>query len=120
MTEAIEGGGSCFKYMFVAFGASIEGYGFMRKVIVVDGTHLKGKYAGCLLTASAQDGNYQIFPLAFAIVDSENDMSWEWFFKQLSAFVEGEQGLVFVSDRHMSIYKAIGKVNKHLACFRIY
>lgn len=53
----------------------------MRKVVIVDGTHLKGKYAGCLLTASAQDGNYQIFPLAFAIVDSENDMSWDWFFQ---------------------------------------
>lgn len=59
--------------MFVAFGASINGYQFMRKVVVADGTHLKGKYAGCLLAASAQDGNYQIFPLAFAIVDSENN-----------------------------------------------
>lgn len=110
LTEPVEGGASRFKYMFVAFGASVQGYAFMRKVVVVDGTHLKGKYAGCLLTASAQDGNYQIFPLAFAIVDSENDMSWEWFFKQLSVFVAGSEGLVFVSDRHTSIFKAVSKV----------
>lgn len=96
--------------MFVAFGASIEGYSFMRKVIVVDRTHLKDKYAGCLLTASAQDGNYQILPLAFAIVDSENDSSWEWFFQQLSVFVGRDEEVVFVSDRHTSISKGISKV----------
>lgn len=110
LTETVEGGGTRFKYMFVAFGASIAGYASMRKVIVVDGMHLKGKYAGCLPTASAQDGNYQIFPLAFAMVDSENDMSWEWFFQELSAFVDGSEGLVFVSDRYASIYKAISQV----------
>lgn len=110
-TEQTEQGGQRFKYMFLALGASIEGYAAMRKVVVVDGTHLKGKYAGCLLTASAQDGNYQIFPLAFAIVDSENDMSWEWFFRNLSAFVPNDPGLVVVSDRHPSIYKAISKVS---------
>lgn len=79
--EPTDDGGHRFKYMFVALGASVKGYQYMRKVIVVDGTHLKGKYAGCLLTASAQDGNYQIFPLAIAVVDSENDASWEWFFQ---------------------------------------
>lgn len=113
-TEPVEGGGERFKYMFVALGASIQGYEFMRKVVVIDGTHLKGKYAGCLLTASAQDGNYQIFPLAFAIVDSENDLSWEWFFQKLSAFVEGDESLVFVSDRHASIYKGLSKVTNFI------
>lgn len=109
-TESNDHGGQRFKYMLLAMGACIRGYEYMRKVVVVDGTHLKGKYAGCLLTASAQDGNYQIYPLAFAIVDSENDMSWEWFFKQLSSFVANEQGLVVVSDRHPSIFKALSKV----------
>lgn len=55
----------------------------MRKVVIIDGTHLKGKYSGCLLTASAQDGNSQIFPIAFGIVDSENDEAWTWFFTKL-------------------------------------
>lgn len=109
-TEPTPQGGQRFKYMFLALGASIDGYEMMRKVVVVDGTHLKGRYAGCMLTASAQDGNYQIFPLAFAIVDSENDMSWEWVFQNLSAFVPNEPGLVVVSYRHPSIYKAMSKV----------
>ena len=72
-TEFTERIGHRFKYMFLALSASIAGYRFMRKVIIVDGTHLRGKYAGCLLTDSAQDGNYQVFPLAVAVVDGEND-----------------------------------------------
>ena len=96
--------------MFLAMGASIMGFEYMRKVVVVDGTHLRVKYAGCLLTASAQNGSYQVFPLAIAIVDGENDNSWEWFFKKLQAFVPNTNNIVFVSDRHLSIYYGLAKV----------
>ena len=61
-----------FKYLFLAFGASINGLPYMRKVIIVDGTFLQGKYKGTLLTATAQDGNFQIFPIAFAVVSISN------------------------------------------------
>ncbi|CAN6868631.1 unnamed protein product [Brassica oleracea] len=66
-TEYADGIGHRLKYMFLDLAVSIEGYRFMRKVVIVDGTHLRGKYVGCLLTASAQDGNYQVFPLAGAV-----------------------------------------------------
>ncbi|XP_056859970.1 uncharacterized protein LOC130508463 [Raphanus sativus] len=59
-----------FKYLFLSFGASIKGFKYQRRVIVVDGTHLSGKYGGVMLVAAAQDGNFQIFPLAFGIVDA--------------------------------------------------
>ena len=68
-----------FKYLFLAFGASITGFPYLRKVVVVDGTFLQGKYKGTLLIATLQDGNFQIFPIAFAMVDTENDESWTWF-----------------------------------------
>lgn len=77
---------------------------------MVDGTHLCGKYEGVMLVAAAQDGNFQIFPLAFAIVDAENDESWEWFFTQLRRCVSDQYALVIVSDRHGSIKKACEKV----------
>lgn len=109
-TSYQEGMGQRFRYLFFALAASIKGYAYMRKVVVIDGTHIKGKYAGCLLTASAQDGNYQIFPLAFAVVDSENDKSWQWFFRKLSSLVPDTVELVFVSDRHSSIYVGLEKV----------
>ncbi|CAN6915924.1 unnamed protein product [Brassica oleracea] len=59
-----------FKYAFVAFGLSIRGFSLMRKVIAVDGTFLKGKFNGTLLAACAQDGDYHLYPLAFAVVDA--------------------------------------------------
>lgn len=99
-----------FKYQFIAYAASVKGYEFMRKVVVVDGTSMKARYGGCLLTASCQDGNFQIFPLAFAVVDSENDDAWEWFFRRLSIFVTDTTELVFISDRHSSIYTGLRRV----------
>ncbi|XP_013679832.1 uncharacterized protein LOC106384413 [Brassica napus] len=118
-TTPAEGDLKRFKYLFLAFGASAKGYGCMRKVVVVDGTHLKGKDNGCLLTASAQDANYQIFPISFGIVDSKNDQSWSWFFQKLTAVVPDGYDLVFVSDRHNSIYAGLHKVYpmaKHYSC----
>ena len=107
------GSGRRFKYLFLSFGASQKGFDFMRRVVIIDGTHLKGKFAGCLLTASAQDGNYQIFPIAFGIVDSENDQSWAWFFTKLLAVVPDTADLVFVSDRHTAIYSGIRRVSTY-------
>ncbi|XP_050937736.1 uncharacterized protein LOC127148299 [Cucumis melo] len=66
-----------FKYCFMAIASSIEGWRYCRPNIAVDGTFLKCKYGGTLLTATTMDGNSKIFPLAFSIVDSENDASWK-------------------------------------------
>ena len=99
-----------FMYVFLAFGASVNGFPFMRKVVVVDGTFLNGKYKGTLLTALAQDGNFQIFPIAFAVVDTENDDLWHWFFTQLKILIPDDEGLAIISDRHNSIGKAIRNV----------
>ncbi|KAL0802797.1 hypothetical protein Bca101_057973 [Brassica carinata] len=99
-----------FKYLFLALSISITGFPFMRKVVVVDGTFLQGKYKGMLLIATSQDGNFQIFPIAFAVVDTENDESWTWFFHQLSCVIPDDEGLALISDRHKSIRKAIAVV----------
>lgn len=85
-TKFQAGFGYRFKYMFLALAASVNGFKHMRNVIIIDGTHLRGKYGGCLLTASAQDSNYQVFPLAIAILDSENDKAWNIFFLNAVAF----------------------------------
>lgn len=69
-------GENCFKYLFIALGQCIRGFkNAMRPVILVDGTILKSKYGGKLIIATCQDPNIQIYPLAFGVVDSENDMA---------------------------------------------
>ncbi|KAL7263064.1 hypothetical protein ACSBR1_001273 [Camellia fascicularis] len=60
-----------FKRFFVAFNASIQGFRHCRPLLFIDGTFVKGKYKGTLLTATAKDGDQGFFPLAMAIVDTE-------------------------------------------------
>ena len=79
-------------------------------VIIVDGTFLKSKFRGTLISATTQDASGKIFPLAFAIVDSENDASWEWFFVQVKKTFGVRDKLSIVSGRHESIISAVKKV----------
>ncbi|XP_059306324.1 uncharacterized protein LOC132057736 [Lycium ferocissimum] len=93
----------------------------MRKVIAVDGTHLKGKYRGVLLTAVAQDVENHVFPVTCCVVDSECDASWNYFFQQLVDIVPNSLDLCIISDRHLSIKKAIRDVYTnayHCVCTR--
>ncbi|XP_018443590.1 uncharacterized protein LOC108815508 [Raphanus sativus] len=100
-----------FRFLFISFGQSVRGfYAAIRKVIVVDGTFLKSKYKGVLLVATALDGNSNLYPIAFGVVDSENDLAWEWFMRQLNVVIVDEHSLAFVSDRNSSIAKAIARV----------
>ena len=57
-----------------------------------------------------RDGNNNILPLAFGIADSENDESWTWFLARFKEVYGERTGLVIVSDRHLSITKAVKQV----------
>ncbi|XP_024015956.1 uncharacterized protein LOC112089207 [Eutrema salsugineum] len=99
-----------FKYCFLAFGASIQGFRKVRHVLVLDGTHLTGRYKGVLMTCCGQDANFQVFPLAFAVVDSENDAAWTWFLGNVARLIADSKCLSIISDRCPSIYVAKRKV----------
>ncbi|XP_075099243.1 uncharacterized protein LOC142176078 [Nicotiana tabacum] len=79
-------------------------------VVVVDGTFLKSAYRGIMLTASTMDAAGTILPLAYAVVDSENDASWKWFFEQFKEAYGERPSMCVVSDRHESILKATSVV----------
>jgi len=96
-----------FKYLFFALGASVEGFRAMRKVLIVDATHLKNVYGGVLLVATAQDPDHHHYPIAFGVADGENDQSWIWFMEQLKLAITDVPGLVFLSDRNISLIKAV-------------
>ncbi|KAL7254635.1 hypothetical protein ACSBR1_008897 [Camellia fascicularis] len=61
-----------FNRLFISFKACIDGFNHCRSLLFLDGTFLKGRFKGNLLAATAKDGNQGLFPIAFAIVDSEN------------------------------------------------
>ncbi|KAH0634166.1 hypothetical protein KY289_037115 [Solanum tuberosum] len=82
----------------------------MRKVIAVDGTFLRSKYEGVLLSAVAQDAENHIFPVAFCVKDKECDASYEYFFQNMRSFVDDTDELCIISDRHPSIRKMVSTI----------
>ncbi|XP_071933661.1 uncharacterized protein [Coffea arabica] len=97
-----------FDYIFWAFAPAIEGFRHLKPVICVDGTFLKGPYRGKILTAVAFDADNHLFPLAFALVDEENNRSWSWFMRLLRIQVCGDiQNICVISDRHHGIINAM-------------
>ena len=66
---------------------------------------MKNKYLGTLISACTINDNSQIVPLAFDIVDSDNDFSWAWFFWNLKVVFGEHNEMIIVSDAHKSIKK---------------
>ncbi|XP_047268980.1 uncharacterized protein LOC124898888 [Capsicum annuum] len=93
----------------------------MRKVIIIDGTYLYGKYGGVLLSAVAQDTKNHIFLIPFCIVNKDNDASWTFFFQKLKSIVEDEPDLCVISDKHIRIANALSHIYSrahHELCMR--
>ena len=91
-----------FKRMYIRYNAQKVGFlGGCRPFIGLDGCHLKGRFGGQLLSATAKDGNDNIFPVAMAVVEQENKDSWTWFLEQFADDIgrPEELNLVFISDR---------------------
>ncbi|CAI9297141.1 unnamed protein product [Lactuca saligna] len=100
-----------FRRVFWAFSPSIKGFHYCRPVISIDGTHLYDKYTGNMLIVMGVDGNNQILPLAFAIVENESYDTWNWFLSHIkNHVVKDREGICLISDRHGRILKA---VNEH-------
>ncbi|XP_022880915.1 uncharacterized protein LOC111398216 [Olea europaea var. sylvestris] len=100
-----------FKYLFMALGPSIHGFvNSMRKVISVDGAFLTSRMKGTLLVATSQDANFQIFPLAWGVVDLENDESWTWFFQKLRLITGDTDDLVIIYDHAKCIKNGVRNV----------
>ncbi|KAM0827600.1 hypothetical protein ACQ4PT_068095 [Festuca glaucescens] len=74
-----------------------------RPFIGLDGCFVKLTTGQQILAATGRDGNNNIFPIAFRLVDKEDKTSWTWFLNQLKAAI-GEESPKFgnctiISDR---------------------
>ncbi|XP_069143319.1 uncharacterized protein [Solanum lycopersicum] len=100
-----------FKFVFWAFKPCIDGFQTCRPVISVDGTHMYGKYEIKLLIAVGVDGNDNILPLAFGIVDKESKEAWKWFFRKLSLHViKDREDICIISDRAKGILTSLSEL----------
>ncbi|XP_072086993.1 uncharacterized protein [Arachis hypogaea] len=65
--------------VFWSYYPCIRAFRHCKPIVQVDRTHLYGKYKGCLLVAVSQDGNNNIVPIAFAIVEEKTSDAWHFF-----------------------------------------
>ncbi|XP_057759722.1 uncharacterized protein LOC130980099 isoform X2 [Arachis stenosperma] len=97
--------------VFWSFTPYYKVFRHCKPLVQVDGTHLYGKYKGVFLVAVAQDGNQNIVPIAFAIVEGLTTDTWYFFFSNLRRRVVRRDGVGIISDRHESIRTAINRSN---------
>ncbi|XP_049378195.1 uncharacterized protein LOC125842973 [Solanum stenotomum] len=79
------------------------------RCIGFDGCFLKGVSRGQLLVAVCKDGNNQMLPLAWAVVEVENTFTWKWFIKLVRHDLELGDGteLTTITDMQKGLDKAI-------------
>ncbi|CAN0846559.1 hypothetical protein LINGRAHAP2_LOCUS4509 [Linum grandiflorum] len=99
-----------FKRFFVSFSGLVKGcLTRCRPMFGLDGCFLKGQVKRMLLSAVGKDGNNQMYPICWAVVEGENRDLWNWFLELLQeqlGMADGT-GWSIISDQqkvHLSFY----------------
>ncbi|GJT53648.1 receptor-like cytoplasmic kinase 176 [Tanacetum coccineum] len=72
-----------------------------RELLGLDGAFMRGQYPGQMLTTVGVDANNGIYPIAYGIVESENQYSWTWFLTCLADDLDlfSNSNYTFITDR---------------------
>jgi hypothetical protein len=82
----------------------VADFAHCRPIVSVDATFLIGKYKGTLMVAIGMTAENQLLPLAFALVEGENNESWSWFLRLVKNEVLGlDRSICMISNRHRSL-----------------
>ena len=99
-----------FQRLFISLAGMKKGFlDGCRPVIGVDGCFLKGPFKGQLLAAVSRDGNNNMYPIAYVVVEAETKDSWSWFLETLVSHLgthEKHGRPTFISDRQKVKYIA--------------
>ncbi|XP_013619235.1 PREDICTED: uncharacterized protein LOC106325726, partial [Brassica oleracea var. oleracea] len=99
-----------FNRLYMCFAAQRETWiDTCRPIIGLDGAFLKWDIKGQLLAAIGRDGDNRIFPIAWAVVEVENNINWEWFVKHLKEDLGLQDGARFtiISDKQKGLVNAV-------------
>lgn len=91
-----------FRRIYVCLGDLKRGFRDSgRDLLGLDGAFMKGQYVGQMITAVGVDANNGICPVAYGIVESENQYSWTWFLKCLADDFDlyANSNFTFITDR---------------------
>lgn len=97
-----------FRRAFWCFRPCVEAFKHCRPFLCVDGTFLTGKFRGTLLVAISCDADNRLVPLAFALVEKEDNVSWNWFMHLVRTTIVGPgREVCVISDRNPAILNAM-------------
>ncbi|XP_052621593.1 uncharacterized protein LOC128127206 [Lactuca sativa] len=99
-----------FKRIYVCLGPLKKGFkAGLREFLGLDGAFMKGPFPGQILSAVGVDSNNGTYPLAYAVVESENTSSWKWFLQCLAEDLDlySNSNFTFISDRQKGLLPAI-------------
>lgn len=102
-----------FHRMYICFAACKEGWKMgCRPLICLDGCHIKGHHPGQILTAVGIDANNGMYPIAYAVVEVENQDTWTWFLEYLKwdLEIEWDNGYTFMTDKQKGLGNAIASM----------
>ncbi|XP_026378139.1 uncharacterized protein LOC113272531 [Papaver somniferum] len=75
-----------------------------------DAMFLTGKFMGGLMVACGENGNQEIFPVAFGIVCSENSDNWRWLLESLKGIVDVDRPLTIIYDRGTGLLNTVPEI----------
>jgi len=80
-----------------------------RPVLSLDGCFIKGPWRGQILVAVGRDGNNQMYPVAWAVCERENSVSWAWFVSLVASDLgmQDGSGWCLISDQQKGLVDAI-------------
>ncbi|XP_039839786.1 uncharacterized protein LOC120699777 isoform X4 [Panicum virgatum] len=94
-----------FDKLFFALQPCIDGFkNGCRPEIALEFTDLDGMYSGKLACACALDGHNWMYPVAWAIFDSDSNANLTWFMEQLKKAIGHLPGLAISTDEGMGFH----------------
>lgn len=73
-----------FQWLYICLNACKHGFlKGCRPIIGLDGCHIRGAYTGQILSVVRKDGNNNILPIAYAVVEAERKETCMWFLDNL-------------------------------------
>ncbi|KAL5576670.1 hypothetical protein UlMin_018369 [Ulmus minor] len=113
-----------FKRLYVCLEALKCGWkaGY-RPIVGLDGCFIKGHHTGQLLTAVGVDPYNQMYPIAYALVESECGETWRWFLELLGQDlgINNSHGISWVTDKQKGLIDAIAELfpeSEHRHCVK--
>jgi hypothetical protein len=89
-----------FGRLYVSLAAMKRGFlEGCRPIVGVNGCFLKGPMKGQLLSVVGRDGNNNMYPIAFSIVEAELKDNWVWFLETLVSNLGTHARPTFISYR---------------------